>query len=304
MIIGVEVEFHVEGDPNEHSVYETPYQVIQSHLRNRPQGVVHSRHGEMVEEIHQATNGSVRVGYDATASFGDSIWEGWELSSIPLDVESTLSTWRNVYRSESKRYLNADPEIGQRRFAPPHHSCGMHIHLSGEEVNEDVIERISRLVNNVDNEQLVSYIAGRYNTQFCKIVEPEAAFFRCLFHSIGCRHRGKIDKRLINTCCANSMLLYEYMRDMDRHTAVNYVPHSNTGAIELRLFSAPNEFARLAANIQFAEALVNYSIASDNRDSLRFCSWLEDIENRRHYRHLFRHLRERNFVRGLIPRAR
>lgn len=308
LVFGVEIEFHVEDDPNPHVTYETPYQIFQSHLRGQPQGTRHQRHGELVREIHEITEGNVRVGYDATASFGDTIWDGYELSSMPLEVEETLEVWRKLYKSRSKRYLNADPDIAKRRYAPAHHSCGMHIHLSGDDVDQEVIERLSRFVNNRANEEFITHIAGRYNTQFCRIVEPEAAFFKCLFHSDGCyAGNGKIDRGVLRAqgasyCCGNAALLAQYATAMSRHSALNYLPNPNTGSIEFRLFCAPNEFGRAAANIQFTEALVKFCKFRGETERDAFCVWLEeDRQRRRYYKYLFRYLREAAFVKGLIP---
>ena len=317
LIFGVEVEFHVENDPRPDSVFETPYPILQSHIREDPQGNLHQRHGDMVREIHTLTEGEVQVGYDLTASFGDSVWEGWELSSLPLSIEDTLRVWRKVYESRAKTYLNADPDIARRRYAPAHHSCGMHIHLSGDDITEGAIVNMSRIVNSPDSREFITHVAGRYNTRFCRIVHPADAFLRCLFHSPGCASEGKIDRTDIprnagrfafqpgrNLCCDNADLLAHYVHNMEvsRHSAINYVPNPNTGAIEFRLFAAPNDYARAAANVEFAHALVTYSKDNNESEAPDFCAWLEeDRQRRRQYSHLFRHLREAAFVRGLIP---
>lgn len=310
VILGVEIEFHVEDDPNPELVYETRYPVIVSHTRNQPQGNVHQRHGGMVKEISALTDDRIRVSYDMTASFGDSQWEGYELSSIPLNVSDTLAAWKALYESEAKTYLNPYPDVARRRYAPAHHSCGMHIHLSGEGLTLDCINCMSEFINSRYNAEFVRLIAGRYNTRFCKIIPRNETFIQCLFHSDFCRNRGKIDRSEISVdrypyCCDNAIQLAAYIHDeqISRHSAINHLPNANTGAIELRLFSSPASFDRVAANIQFAQSLVQFCGSHPLRDmsQLEFCSWLMNRDRRREFKYLFRHLRNEGYVRGLIP---
>ena len=312
VILGVEIEFHVEDDPRPDKIYETRYPVIVSHTRNQPQGNVHRVHGELVQEISELTNDEIRVGYDLTASFGDSQWEGYELSSVPLDGDQTLKVWKMLYESDAKMYLNPDPDLARRQYAPAHHSCGMHIHLSGDDLTLNCIDCISEFINSRENASLIKHIAGRYDTRFCRIMPRDEAFIQCLFHSADCANIGKIDRGEIpkgqgQYCCANADKLAEYIYDfqISRHAAVNHLPNANTGAIELRLFSSPNDYSRAAANIQFALALVQFCGSLRPVADMRyhkFCAWLQtDRARRREFRHLFRYLRGAGYVRGLIP---
>lgn len=304
MILGIEIEFHVEN--TDITEYRTDYEINFSHQKGTSQGNIHQLNGKVVETIHRDTEGLIKVGYDATASYGRPIWHGMELTSPPLPLEETLELWRSVYRSDAKNHLNPSPDITNMAYAPPHHSCGMHVHISDEELTVDSIENTNKIISSRDNMRFVSYVAGRYDSQYCRIRGGSREYFESLFHSSTCNYRGKVDRSSISdssfSCCRNVSDLRALSTVRGRHVALNCLPNSNTGDIEFRLFASPATLDRAAANIEFSAAITSFTV-EENSDSLEsFLRWLEQRESKIKYRNLFKYLRIGGYTNGLIPR--
>lgn len=314
--LGTEIELHVINNPLGEDEFTTDYPIVHAHNKAAYQGYTHYVNGNFVREIHQGTDDFFRVSYDATAAFGKAIWNGFEIQGEPADLATNLDYWSRLYNKEIKQYLAGDPDYIHIPNAPAHHSCGMHVHLSAAELNRNpdgflIVRNMSKFVADPDNKSLLSCIAGRYNTQWCPVKECDEYIMRNLYHLETCDLSNlKIDKSILPGYARGFIACCESVNNLNLHRpprgAINLLPNPNTGDVEIRMFASPDDKSTLLARLEFSHALVVYchglAVGQAQGD---FCTWLQSSRERRgEYRNLFRLLRDRGFVEGLIPRRR
>ena len=302
IILGVETEFDAALD-RDHSLYTSTYTIYHASPKGVGHGKVHKKHGLLVKGVDEAGEGFIQVHYDGTATNSDHDNDGWELVGEPASIEANKAQWSKLYQSQVMAALQINK------------GCGMHVHVSGDDVTTDVMKRVTYFINEEANAEFITYIAGRYDNAYCKINRDYTdELLDVLFHSENCAKDGRA-KRKIDVgeapstsngpwCCVNmkafrqAWVSHKYVRG-----AISHTPQKNTGDFEFRLFATPPSIARFLSNLDFVHALIKYCLESDNVTFNEFCLWLQSKRERRgKYRHLFQWLREGSYVEGLIPR--
>src|SRR2546429_6020275 len=132
IIMGVEVEYSVvDGHRYTNTQHESDYDIYTSSDR-ATSGRKHHRHGKLVKAIEVATDDFVRVGYDQSASKTRHENDGLELRGQPDSLGKNLEAWGYLYDSWTMGLVEPDPR------------CGMHVHLSGDDLDQATVTNISR----------------------------------------------------------------------------------------------------------------------------------------------------------------
>lgn len=143
-----------------------------------------------------------------------SLNNGIEIVSCPCSFDVHKKIWNQFFDS-TPTVLSAQS------------NCGIHIHVSKKPLNQAWIARIIRFIGHPKNIDIVREIAGRYNTNYCRIVQ-------------GIEKMD--DVAAINHCTI-------------KYSAVNMVPENT---IEFRIFASTLDKARFIRNIEFVHAVVSF----------------------------------------------
>jgi hypothetical protein len=322
LTLGVELEFAVVNDPDLNLSYESPFVVVESYPKGKQwTNHTHLGHGNLVKLIEDVSSGFIRVGYDATVAPKP---DGFECYSQPGPLVEQLQAWGAFFESDIVRYMSVDVE-GKTPGGQPK-SCGMHVHLSGSGLTAVTLANMIMFVNRVENSPFVEYVAGRYNDYYSK-VNPHYTFEKALslYHAPDCTG-SRPGKKIHPTegglykgvnqykgawCCPHAEE-FTHQKELGYWVrgALWVLPGQHggkTGDCEFRLFRSTTDKDRFLANLELVHALTKYCHSTGPKETnyKAFCEWLMsplNTKRRVRYRHLFKHLREGEYVSGLIPR--
>jgi hypothetical protein len=155
-----------------------------------------------------------------------SLDQGLELVTAPADY-CTMRSWLE-------------------RFTPPDScramsTCGMHVHVSRNTISHLTLGKLLVFVNNPANDNLMTTIARRGSTTYCK------------------KHEKKFK--------------YQHLQGFDRYQAINT---ARTDTIEFRIFASTRTAWKMCAALEAVQALISFCEATSCRalDELDFLLWL------------------------------
>jgi hypothetical protein len=311
--MGVEIELGVTNKQYCDTTHASEYDIMSAADKANPRGREHRRNGRLALAVEVVSDDFLQVGYDNTASPSGSESDGFELRGRPADLGSNVRAWSRVYDSWLMEHLSASER------------CGMHVHVSGDDITHRCTVALHDFVNAPENGELLNLVAGRYNTTYCIVRAIDRGDLDALFHSHDCRRTTRQGKKIDlgevpgyntetewvnsdavpgNFCCSN---MRQFRLNVASHRyrryALNLTPYPQTGDLEFRLFASPETKIQLQYRLEFVHALIKYCQAAADVTFRSFCEWLmEGRERRVQYRNLYRHLRNANYVQGLIPR--
>lgn len=150
-----------------------------------------------------------------------SLSNGFEIISQPMGLDRHRDLWAWLKSQEMVRGLRSHNTT----------TCGLHVHVSKENLTKLQIAKIVAFVNAPDNEQLIRAVARRYAEGYCKIK----------------------NKKIGQSASSE-----------DRYEAVNITPRKT---IEFRIFKGTLKYESVLAAIEFSNAMVEF--CAEGRTSIQ-----------------------------------
>lgn len=307
--LGVELEVEIQNDPNPFSGHTSIYKIYGSYPKHQLIGTMHVKHGWLVE-IADGITDKIQTHYDNTVN------DGWEWIGRPMTLEENKDEWGELLEDETlSKYIHGDDVKQTPGKGYGIHDCGMHVHVSGDPINKDVMGKLLLFINATRHLDFIELMAGRKLNKFCK-TQPglTAKDGSLLWHSEECSKHGKrikyvnenetwdiFEDRFGGYCCDNAMA---FQKKNFKRGAIWVTPAFGTGDFEIRIFKSTVKVDRFFANLEFVVALIEFLSEIDEKKVTtgEFCGWLERLENRVKYSYLFRFLRKNGWVDGIIPK--
>jgi hypothetical protein len=163
----------------------------------------------IAKRIHEAVNsGGRKVFFERDGSLSD----GFEMVTNPM----SLPALRDLFT-----FLNTDLIKGLRSHNTS--SCGLHIHVSKDNLTALQIQKVVAFVNSPANEWFIRGLARRYSTGFCRVMDKKVG------KGIHASH--------------------------DRYEAVNV---TNNKTIEFRIFRGSLKYEAVVAAMEFCHAILEF----------------------------------------------
>lgn len=186
-----------------------------------------------VERLHKVINGE-EFGAKAFFENDGSLSNGFEIITQPMGLDAHKEMWAWLKDPQSVRGLRSHNTS----------TCGLHVHISKENLTKLQIAKIVTFINDPGNESLIRAVARRYAEGYCKIKGKK----------IGTAHYSE-----------------------DRYEAVNITPRKT---IEFRIFKGSLKYESVMAAIQFANAVVEFcGLANVSIQELNEERFMEFIRN-------------------------
>jgi hypothetical protein len=195
--------------------------------------------GELLGTVNdQGVSGTVLF-----AEHDGSLSNGFELITQPVGLDRQADMWAKVLGHPSISRLRSHNTT----------TCGFHVHVSRTGLSQLTIAKAVVFLNDRRNLDLISAIARRYDSGYCKQKSVKLSRFTAL--------------------------------DPDRYVMLNTLP---CDTIEFRLFKGSTRFETLLGCIEFSNAVLNFCRDTTPADLtvLPFITWLHRPENRIDSKHL------------------
>jgi hypothetical protein len=144
-------------------------------------------------------------------------------------------------------------------------TCGLHVHVSRKNMHTMQINKMNVFLNHPDNQDLIKAVARRYDVNYARIAQ----------------------KKLSNA--------HKY--DIERRDALNI---TNDHTVEFRIFKGTLIHDTLLSAIEFANALVNFTMpaspAGFHLSTDRFLDFIDSPSQRSETKHLRKHLKAANVM--------
>lgn len=183
------------------------------------------RHGK-IDLLHAILNKSEGLGKRCFFESDGSLSNGFEIITQPMGLDMHQDWWKWLLESNLISGLRSHNTS----------TCGLHIHVSRNGLEELQLNKMITFVNHPDNAQLMMSIARRYDAGYCHIKQ-----------------------KTVQTA----------QEDVDRYDAVN-VCTSGQKTVEFRLFKGTLRYESVMAAIQFVNSLVlfckedNFALSTDH----------------------------------------
>ena len=167
--------------------------------------------GEKAQQLHEIINNEVfasKVFFENDGSLNN----GFEIISQPMGLDRHREVWQWLNDKSAVKGLRSHNTT----------TCGLHVHVSRENLSKLQIAKIVSFINDPENEQLVRAVARRYAEGYCKI---------------------KVKK------------IGQSAQSEDRYEAVNITPRKT---IEFRIFKGSLKYESVMSAIQFCNSLVDF----------------------------------------------
>ena len=145
-----------------------------------------------------------------------SIGNGFEMISMPAGID--------IHKQRLERVLMS-PEIKAGCKSHDTRTCGLHVHITKSALTQSQISRMQSFLNDIMNQELITQVARRYNTNYSRFV-------------------GSFAK-----------LKSEPYISRDRYEVLNL---TNERTVEVRIFRGSLKYEAVLAAIEFTNALVNF----------------------------------------------
>ena len=169
---------------------------------------------------------------------------GIEIVSAPAPFDVHATAWN--------KFLAGQPEALRSNCYVSGHatSCGMHTHVSRKALTVLEIGKVAYFINAIDNKQLITDIAGRYNQQYCYISPQTKDSYKT--YNLRTGKNGPEERR---------------------YNAVNT---TNDNTIELRIFKGTLNPILFMKNIEFTHAVVKFCQVVDIEQltTKEFCTFV------------------------------
>ncbi len=163
-----------------------------------------------------------------------SISHGFEIISQPMGLDKHRELWAWLNDRSLVKHLRSHNTT----------TCGLHVHVSKQNLSKLQIAKIVTFVNDVDNEQLIRAVARRYAEGYCRIKHKK----------IGAAAHSE-----------------------DRYEAVNITSRKT---IEFRIFKGSLKYESVMAAIEFSNAVVDFcGLAKTSIKDLKADKFLEFINS-------------------------
>lgn len=322
LIMGVELEVEIEGDPNPEASFVSKNPIFTSGNKALATNYTHTVHGNLVKAIEESCGDEIIVAYDSTLN------DGFELIGMPRSIAANKTAWAKLLNNPKiKPYLRGEEVAEGNNARGAFRSAGMHVHLSGDPITPLLLGKMMFFLNATDNKALVTRVAGRTANIFCgtdgTVTVKDAL---ALYHAPGCP-KAKTSGRKIKEggngypdvqieeptydrygvlvgvprlCCAGAI---RRANKRFGRGAFYPTPGRNTGDCEIRIFKSAVNLDRFMVNLEFCQALVDFcqETTLPNLDAKKFTVWMSTLVCRLKYRNLFKYLRADGFATGLIP---
>ena len=189
--------------------------------------------GELLGTVNdQGASGTVLF-----AEHDGSLSNGFELITQPVGLDRQADMWSKVLGHSSISRLRSHNTS----------TCGFHVHVSRTGLSQLTIAKAVVFLNDRRNLDLISAIARRYDSGYCKQKSVKLSRFTAL--------------------------------DPDRYVMLNTLP---TDTIEFRLFRGSTRLETVLGCIEFSNAVLNFCRDTTPADLtvLPFITWLHRPENR------------------------
>ena len=192
-----------------------------------------------------------RVYFEADGS----LTHGFEIITNPMGLDSHRELWSALQ--------DLDLISGMRSHNTS--TCGLHVHVSRNNMHTMQINKMNVFLNHPDNQALVKAIARRYDVNYARIAQ----------------------KRLSTA--------HKY--DVERRDALNI---TNDRTVEFRIFKGTLKYDTLIAAIEFANAVVNFTMpaspAGFDLSTQRFIDFIDSPAQRSDTKYLRANLKRNNFM--------
>ena len=192
-----------------------------------------------------------RVFFEADGS----LTHGFEIITNPMGLDSHRELWSALQ--------DTDLISGMRSHNTS--TCGLHVHVSRNNMHTMQINKMNVFLNHPDNQDLVKAIARRYDVNYARIAQ----------------------KRLSTA--------HKY--DVERRDALNI---TNDKTVEFRIFKGTLKYDTLIAAIEFANAVVNFTMpaspAGFDLSTQRFIDFIDSPSQRSETKYLRANLKRHNFM--------
>lgn len=192
-----------------------------------------------------------RVYFEADGS----LTHGFEIITNPMGLDSHRELWSALQ--------DLDLISGMRSHNTS--TCGLHVHVSRNNMHTMQINKMNVFLNHPDNQALVKAIARRYDVNYARIAQ----------------------KRLSTA--------HKY--DVERRDALNI---TNDRTVEFRIFKGTLKYDTLIAAIEFANAVVNFTMpaspAGFDLSTQRFIDFIDSPAQRSETKYLRANLKRNNFM--------
>lgn len=320
IVLGVELEVEIEGDPDPTVAFVGKNPVFSSHNKTDATQRNHPRHGNLVKAVEDSCDNEILVAYDAT------LVDGFEFIGMPRTLAGNRVMWNKLFtNTKVTNYLHAD-DTALQIIGHAARSAGMHVHMSGDPISPLTMGKMMFFMNSAGNGAFIGTVAGREINHFCRQshnVKPSHALY--LYHSKGCLKKTENKKIQYNAagypevyittettdvfgnrsgvstvCCEGGRRAQQVRFDRG---AIWPTPGRNTGECEIRIFKSTLKMERFMTNLEFCVALVDFCQQATLQEltAVKFSTWMNTLTCRLRYRNLFKHLRAGGFCAGLIP---
>jgi hypothetical protein len=209
---------------------------------------------DAVERLNNVLNdGDIgrRVWFENDGSLSSS---GFEMITNPMGLDTHADLWAWLQDKNLTKSLRSHDTS----------TCGLHIHVSRNNLHDLQLNRINVFLNHPDNAALIKAVARRYATNYARIREKQ----------MGKAHYA-----------------------VDRYDALNL---ENDDTIEFRIFKGTLKHESLMAALEFTNAVVNFtnpgSPAGFNLSAERFVRFIATPAQRAETRYLRSYLKETGFM--------
>lgn len=162
-----------------------------------------------------------------------SVSNGFEIISQPMGLDRHRDLWVWLKDKKAVRALRSHNTT----------TCGLHVHISRDQMTKLQVAKMVTFVNDPDNEDLIRAVARRYAEGYCRI---------------------KIKK------------IGRSAESDDRYEAINITPRKT---VEFRIFKGSLKYESVIAAIQFANAVVDFcAVGTTSVQQLKTENFLEFIQ--------------------------
>lgn len=144
-------------------------------------------------------------------------------------------------------------------------TCGLHVHVSRKNMHDLQINKMNVFLNHPDNAALIKAVARRYDVNYARIAQKK--------------------------------LSTAHKYDVERRDALNI---TNDQTVEFRIFKGTLKYDTLIAAIEFANAVVNFTMpaspAGFHLSMHRFIDFIDSASQRHETKHLRAHLKAQGIM--------
>jgi hypothetical protein len=166
---------------------------------------------EKIRSIHSVLNDGNEVGHRCFFERDGSLSSGFEIITQPMGLDMHESWWKWL----------KDPSLISGLRSHNTSTCGLHVHVSRDRIQDIQLNKMITFVNHPDNAKLMQSIARRYDTNYAQIKQKN-----------------------VNNAT----------EDCERYDAVN-ISTDERKTVEFRLFKGSLRYEAVIAAIQFVNSL-------------------------------------------------